>query len=428
MKKFLLFAFLVFMAVGCADDTTTNNTTTGGQTSAEQLAKVDDSFATEFKKYVTDSTGTAAYTGEYSVQAEANIKSLLQNITGRGGMPATVGIGEVANEEIAAAIAKIVANSSVSAEVLKYDTLNQTSNSFLGSVMSVFMTTNGSTLITSLKRVNSNSQSIITLSDSLQTALTTETVSANARANIVYLNSSIISYLQNNASTGIAGIKTEYVLPNDKAMLDEIAQAFIAQGDYSSNIANYDKPTSEFTVMPILANGGSMPDALPTMMALMTKLTTIFQNYGYADSSSSGTQDEDAIATSGMDEMIFPLMILSGLTGYDENTATQKSKNRAIEFYRALVAAGGQKLSTFNPGTDASYTTTDIVPAIITELQANNISNYSDFDVDSAAFTTNVINIFFNDTTPTDAGSTLITKYNAVAANLPSASTSATAQ
>ena len=419
MKKFLLFAFLVFLVAGCAEDTT-NNSTSDGQTSQEQLNKVDDAFTNEFKKYVTDDTGSAAYTGEFSAQSETNIKSLLQNITGRGGMPATAGIGEVANEEIATAIAKIIASDSGSAEVLKYSILSQSTNSFLSSVMQIFMSGSGSTLITTLQRVNNNSQSIITLSDSLQSALNATNISANARANIVYLNSSLIGYL-NNSSTGIQGIKNEYVLPNDKAMLDEIAQAFIAQGDYSSNIVNYDKPKPEFKVMPILANGGSMPGAISTMMALMTKLTGIFEKYVYAESSSSGNQDEEALATSGMDEMIFPSMILSGLTGYESTTATQKSKNRALEFYRALIKAGGTKLATFNPMSDATYAKESIVPVIITELQKSGVNNYSDFNTDSASFTTNVVSKFFNGTTPTAAGTTLKDNYNAVAASLPSA-------
>lgn len=416
MKKFLLFAFLVFLVAGCAEDTTEP---TDGQTSQEQLNKVDDAFTNEFKKYVTDDTGSA-YTGEYTSQAETHIKILLQNITGRGGMPATSGIGEVANEEIATAIAKIIAESSVSAEVLKYSTLNQPDSSFLQSVMQIFMSGSGTTLITTLKRVNNNSQSIITLSDSLQSALNVTNISANTRANIVYLNSSLIGYL-NNSSTGIQGIKNEYVLPNEKAMLDEIAQAFIAQGEYSSNIVNYDKPTPEFKVMPILANGGSMPGALPTMMALMAKLTGIFETYGYAESSSSGNQDEEAITTSGMDEMIFPSMILSGLTGYESTTATQKSKNRALEFYRALIKAGGTKLATFNPAKDAAYANASIVPVIIKELQNSGVNNYSDFNTDSASFTTNVVSKFFNNATPTEAGTTLKNNYNTAAAKLPSA-------
>ena len=419
MKKFLLFAFLVFLVAGCAEDTT-NNSTTEGQTSQEQLNKVDEAFTNEFKKYVKEDDGSTTYSGEFSSQAETNIKSLLQNITGRGGMPADRGIGEVANEEIATAIAKIIAENSGSAEVLKYSTLNQSANNFLSSVMQIFMSGSGSTLIITLKRVNNNSQSIITLSDSLQSTLNATDISADARANIVYLNSSLIGYLK-NSSTGIQGIKEEYVLPNDKAMLDEIAQAFMAQGDYSSNIANYDKPTPEFKVMPILANGGSMPSALPTMMALMAKLTGIFEKYGYAESSSSGNQDEEAIAASGMDEMIFPTMILSGLTGYESTTATQKSKNRALEFYRALIKAGGTKLATFSPMSDATYAKDSIVPVIIAELQKSGVNNYSDFNTDSASFTTNVVSKFFNDTTPTTAGTTLKDNYNSAAAKLPSA-------
>lgn len=411
MKKFLLFAFLVFLVAGCAEDTTEP---TDGQTSQEQLNKADDAFTVEFKKYVKEDDGSTTYSGEFSPQAETNIKSLLQNITGRGGMPATSGIGEVANEEIATAIAKIIAENPGSAEVLKYNTLNQSANDFLSSVMQIFMSGSGSTLITTLTRVNNNSQSIITLSDSLQSALNATNISANARANIVYLNSSLIGYL-NNSSTGIQGIKNEYVLPNNKTMLDEIAQAFIAQGDYSSNIVNYDKPTPEFKVMPILANGGSMPSALPTMMALMAKLTGIFEKYGYAEN-----QDEEAIAASGLDESIFPSMILSGLTGY-ESTATQKSKNRALEFYRALIKAGGTKLATFNPASDAAYANASIVPVIIAELQKSGVNNYSDFNTDSASFTTNVVSKFFNDTTPTAAGTTLKDNYNTAAANLPSA-------
>lgn len=58
---------------------------------------------------------------------------------------------------------------------------------------------------------------------------------------------------------------------------------------------------------------------------------------------------------------------------------------------------------------------------IITELQKSGVNNYSDFNTDSASFTTNVVNKFFNDTTPTAVGTTLIDNYNAAAANLPSA-------
>lgn len=422
MKKILLLiSLLAFIIAGCAEESK-NNTgdNASGGTSAEQLAKVDEAFTAEFKKYVTNDDGSA-YTGTFSTNAETNIKSILQNITGRGGMPAASGIGEISNEEVAAAIAKIITGKTISAPVLLYSALDKTSNEFMASVMEVFMTTDGMTLITELKRISSNQSSIISLADSIQTQLGQAETSQNARANMVYLTASLISYLKNNATAGIAGIKEEYVLPDNKEMLDEIAQAFMDQGEYTSNYANWDKPTTEFTVMPILANGGSMPGAIQTMMALMQKLTDIFVKYGYAESTSTGNQDEEALQTSGTDEMIFPAMILAGLDGYVSDTATQKSKNRALEFYRALVNAGGTKLTTFNPMTDAQYANTTIVPVIITELKNNGVNTYDEFNQDSTSFIANVLNIFFNGSSLTEAGNTLITNYNNAAQNLPSA-------
>lgn len=424
MKKILLLiSLLAFIIAGCAEESKNNSGgTASGGTSAEQLAKVDEAFTAEFKKYVTNDDGTA-YTGTFSANADANIKSILQNITGRGGMPAASGIGEISNEEVSAAVAKIITGETISAPVLLYSALDKTSNEFMASVMEIFMTTDGMTLITNLKRISNNQDSIISLADSIQTKLVNDNPSANARANMVYLTSSLISYLKNNATSGIAGIKEAYVLPNNKAMLDEIAQAFMAQGEYTSSYTNWDKATTEFTVMPILANGGTMPGALQTMMALMQKLTDIFVKYGYAESTSTGTQDEEALQTSGTDEMVFPAMILAGLNGYVSETATQKSKNRALEFYRAMINAGGTKLTTFNPMTDAQYTNTSIVPVIVTELKNNGVNTYDDFNQDSAVFTTNVLNIFFNGTSQTTAGTTLITNYNNAAQNLPSAGT-----
>lgn len=422
MKKILLLiSLLAFIIAGCAEESKNNTGNTGsGGASVEQLAKVDEAFTAEFKKYVTNDDGTA-YTDTFSNNADTNIKSILQNITGRGGMPAASGIGEISNEEVAAAIAKIITGKTISAPVLLYSALDKTSNEFMASVMKVFMTTDGMTLISELKRISSNQAAIISLADSIQTQLGNTNPSENARANMVYLTASLISYLKNNATAGIAGIKEEYVLPNDKAMLDEIAQAFMAQGEYTSSYTNWDKPTTEFTFMPILANGGSMPGAIQTMMALMQKLTDIFVKYGYAESTSTITQDEEALQTSGTDEMIFPAMILAGLDGYVSDTATQKSKNRALEFYRAIVNAGGTKLTTFNPMTDAQYANSSIVPVIITELKNHGLNTYDEFNQDSAAFTANVLNIFFNGTSLTEAGTTLITNYNNAAQNLPSA-------
>lgn len=421
MKKILLLiSLLAFIVAGCAEESASNsNNSSSGGASAEQITKVDNAFSAEFKKYIKNSDNTS-YSGDFSLNADTNIKSILQNITGRGGMPASAGIGEISDTEVAATIAKIIAQKSISAPVLYYSALDKSSNEFMASVINVFMTTDGMTLITELKRVSNNQSSIISLSNSIQEKLGNANPSENARANMVYLTSSLISYLKNNAASGIAGIKQEYVLPNDKTMLDEIAQAFMAQGEYTSNYNNWDKPTIEFTVMPILSNGGTMPGAIQTMMALMQKLTDIFVKYGYAENSSS-IQDEEALQTSGNDEMIFPTMILSGLDGYVSDTATQKSKNRALEFYRAMINAGGIKLSTFNPMTDAGYAKTTILPVIITELKNHGVNTYDEFNQDSATFTSNVLNIFFNGTSQTEAGKTLITNYNNAAQNIPSA-------
>lgn len=116
---------------------------------------------------------------------------------------------------------------------------------------------------------------------------------------MVYLASSLISYLKDNAQSGISGIKEDYVLPDNKAMLDDIAQAFMKQGEYVSNYKNWDKSTPTFTVMPLLTNGQSMmimgddgkmtvnQAAIGTMMTFMKKLTDIFVKYGYAEASAS---------------------------------------------------------------------------------------------------------------------------------------------
>ncbi len=295
MKKILLLLpILLLMFAGCSDDNDSN----GGGTSQETLNKVDNAFTSEFEKYVLNDDNSS-YTGEFSDNAVNNIKSILQNITGRSGMPAASGIGVVSDEEVATSISKIIAGKKISAPILYYSALDKTSNEFTASVMEVFMNDDGMTLITELKHINSNSLSIVSLADSLQTSLEEVNPSENARANMIYLASSLISYLKDNAQSGISGIKEEYVLPDNKAMLDDIAQAFMAQGEYVSNYKNWDKSTPTFTVMPLLTNGQSMmimgddgkmtvnQAAIGTMMAFMKKLTDIFVKYGYAETSAS---------------------------------------------------------------------------------------------------------------------------------------------
>ncbi len=420
MKKKLLLLLSIFILslTGCAEESKNNagNNNTGGAT-AEQIAKADDAFTAEFKKYVVNDDNTA-YSGTFSINAENNIKAILQNITGRGGMPAASGIGEISNEQVAAAIAKIIAQKDFSSPVLYYSALDKTSNEFLASVMQVFMTENGMSLITELKHIRNNQSSIISLSESIKTSLGQESVSEDAYNNIVYLSSSLISYLKNNASSGIAGIKQEYMLPDNKEMLNKIAETFMAQGDYTSNYNNWNKATPDFTVMPILANGADMSTdmsaAIQKMMALMQKLTNIFVEYGYAESSTNSGSDtgnsdnagesEEALQPSGMFEQVFPAMLLKS---FDDAPVLEDAMssypvmptNRAIEFLRAMVEKGAVTPA-FNP---VLYNQS-LAPIVADALKTAGYS-YESFNKSSADFQV----ISFLDT---DNGKAMITAFN----------------
>lgn len=436
-KKFLLLlSIFVLSLAGCAENSGNNNGVTfdPNQTPSATVNtndEVDNAFLNEFKKYVKESAvkDSPVYSGEYSQNAETNIKSLFQNIVGRGQMPAAAGIGEVTNAEIASAMAKIIASNDATASILPYTELDVEASVFMGKVMGVFMNgTAGSELLDTLRRVRNNTNPIIYISDKLEEKISSSgAFNNNGTSNMVYLFSSFINYL-NNSSSGISGIITQYVLPDNMPFLDALAQGFYDRGEYIKDINNWNIATPDFSVMLILTNGqqimgptGPNMQVMQEMMAFMQTLSKIFVDYGYAESTSTGTQDEEALQTSGTDEMIFPTMILAGLDGYVKDTATQKSKNRALEFYRALVNAGGTKLTTFNPMTDALYANSSIVPVIITELKNHGVNTYDEFNQDSAAFTTNVLNIFFNGTSQTEAGTALITNYNNAAQNLPSA-------
>ncbi len=435
-KLLLLLSIFVLSLAGCAENSGNNNgvTVDPNQTPSATVNtndEVDNAFLNEFKKYVKESDvkDSPVYSGGYSQNAETNIKSLFQNIVGRGQMPAAAGIGEVTNAEIASAMAKIIASNDATASILPYKELDVEASVFMGKVMGVFMNgTAGSELLDTLRRVRNNTNPIIYISDKLEEKITSSgAFDNNGTSNMVYLFSSFINYL-NNSSSGISGIKTPYVLPDNMPFLDALAQGFYDRGEYIKDINNWNIATPDFEVMLILTNGqqimgptGPNMQVMQEMMAFMQTLSNIFEEYGYAESTSTGTQDEEALQTSGTDEMIFPTMILAGLDGYVKDTATQKSKNRALEFYRALVNAGGTKLTTFNPMSDAMYANTTIVPVIIKELTTHGVNTYDEFNQDSAAFTTNVLNIFFNGTSLTEDGNTLITNYNGAAQNLPSA-------
>ena len=266
MKKFLLFAFLVFLVAGCAEDTT-NNSTTEGQTSQEQLNKVDDAFTNEYKKYVKQDDLSTAYAGEFSPQSETNIKSLLQNITGRGDMPANVGIGEINETVVASALAKKMAESLIGATeaeaqaLVKYTTLNADANTFISSVMAGLMKgTTGSEILDTGKSYQANQKAIAMLVASHTTLFqaANETVSEEGTANLAYLYSSL---------TGYFGMLNITALPTDEATVNKIAKAVYdhcktsssSNADTYNTINTYNADTTTFKVMPILTCGTSNP-------------------------------------------------------------------------------------------------------------------------------------------------------------------------
>ena len=284
MKKFLLFAFLVFLVAGCAEDTT-NNSTTEGQTSQEQLNKVDDAFTNEYKKYVKQDDLSTPYTGEYTSQAETNIKSLLQNITGRGDMPAQAGIGEINETVVASSLAKSMAGSLIGATeaeaqaLVKYTTLDADANTFISSVMAGLMQgTTGSKIIDTGKLYQANQKAIAMLV-AAHTALfqaANETVNEEGTTNLAYLYSSLTGYFNMLKITA---------LPTDEATVNKIAQAVYdhckdVDAQAANNLAAYNKDTTTFTVMPILTCGktqGGMPSG-----EAMTHLTNFMNGVGKA--------------------------------------------------------------------------------------------------------------------------------------------------
>ena len=314
MKKKLLLLLSIFILslTGCAEESGNNNgvTVDPNQTPSATVNtndEVDNAFLNEFKKYVKESAdnNNAVYSGEYSQNAETNIKSLFQNIVGRGQMPAAAGIGEVTNAEIASAMAKIIASNDATASILPYTELDVEASVFMGKVMGVFMNgTAGSELLDTLKRVRNNTNPIIYISDKLEEKISSSgAFDNNGTSNMVYLFSSFINYL-NNSSSGISGIKTPYVLPDNMPFLDALAQGFYDRGEYIKDINNWNIATPDFSVMLILTNGqqimgptGPNMQVMQEMREFMQTLSNIFVEYGYAESTSTGTQDEDALQT-----------------------------------------------------------------------------------------------------------------------------------
>lgn len=420
-KLLLLLSIFVLSLAGCAEDSGNSNgeTVDPNQTPSATVNtddEVDNAFLNEFKKYVKESDvkDSPVYSGEYSQNAETNIKSLFQNIVGRGQMPAAAGIGEVTNAEIASAMAKIIASNDATASILPYTELDVEASVFMGKVMGVFMSgTAGSELLDTLRRVRNNTNSIIYISDKLEEKISIAgAFNGNGTSNMVYLFSSFIDYLR-NSSSGISGIITPYVLPDNMPFLDALAQAFYDRGEYIKDINNWNIATPDFEVMIILTNGMGMPAGVNDMMAFMATLSNIFVEYGYATASSSEDvngggnnepSEEQPITTSGMFEQVFPAMLLKS---FDDAPVLENAMssypvmptNRAIEFLRAMVEKGAVTPA-FNP---VLYNQS-LAPIVAGALKTAGY-NYDSFNKSSAEFQV----ISFLDTAE---GQAMITAFN----------------
>lgn len=428
-KLLLLLSIFVLSLAGCAENSGNNNgvTVDPNQTPSATVNtydEVDNAFLNEFKKYVKESDvkDSPVYSGEYSQNAETNIKSLFQNIVGRGQMPAAAGIGVVTNAEIASAMAKIIASNDATASILPYTELDVEASVFMGKVMGVFMNgTAGSELLDTLRRVRNNTNPIIYISDKLEEKISSSgAFNNNGTSNMVYLFSSFINYL-NNSSSGISGIKTPYVLPDNMPFLDALAQGFYDRGEYIKDINNWNIATPDFSVMLILTNGqqimgptGPNMQVMQEMMAFMQTLSDIFVEYGYATASSSEDvngggnnepSEEQPITTSGMFEQVFPAMLLKS---FDDAPVLENAMssypvmptNRAIEFLRAMQERGAVYPVSFDP---VLYNRT-LTPIIADALKTARY-NYESFNKSSAEFQV----ISFLDTAE---GQAMITAFN----------------
>lgn len=279
MKKILLILGLMIGLIGCADTTTdTAGSSTGGGASAETLAQVDNAFLKEYSKHISGATAPI------SAEAENNIKSLLQNITGRGSMPSTVGIGEVSSVITSSAMAKKISvilngqTADASAKsLLDYATLNVPANTFLQTVISALMSgTTGSSMLSSLKLYQANQTAIekLTLAHLNKFGITTE--NDNVTVNLSYLYASLTDYFTQLKITS---------LPTDDETVSKMVDAVYNHcNDGANNIlSSYEVATSSFTVMPIISCGKGMPDGLSDMTTFMNNIGQIFDpNYSFS--------------------------------------------------------------------------------------------------------------------------------------------------
>ncbi len=172
-KVFILFSLLIFISTGCSSDSNINqddNNSISNNTNKPVIDAdlnnttvtnnmVDTIFYNEYVKYVVNAPDN------YSIQANKNIKSLIQNITGRGKMPQSVGMGEITNKFAALAVSKKISDAfSLSKEpgvsqLVKYEVLNTKDDVFMKTVMDGMLSgIDGIALLMSLKEYGKNQQ------------------------------------------------------------------------------------------------------------------------------------------------------------------------------------------------------------------------------------------------------------------------------
>lgn len=282
MRKLLLLIIpvLAFMLVGCAEEENAENTTSNGAT-PEQLKVVDDAFYNEYKKQVAD----APADGKFSVNVETNIKLFMQNITGRGMMPPTAGIGEVSEKNVASAMGKqVVEDFKKSKEVnvsalTKYAELDVDANKFLPKVVSAIMGgTQGKKTLASLQLYQSNQKAIEKLVDSHVTRFGAQKVNANGYVNFAYFYSYLTNYF---------GMLKISALPTDDKKVSEITKVVYdhcnGKDKNLNTIETWNGDTTQFTpkVMEILTCGTKNPFG-QEMTDFMNNLGKVFDpNFSY---------------------------------------------------------------------------------------------------------------------------------------------------
>ncbi len=283
MKKLLLFPVLLFVFTGCADDSVDNAADNGGgsvQITPEQAAIVDNAFYEEYKKQVTEAPA------KFSVNAEANIKSLIQNMTGRGMMPSNAGIGVLKETNVASAAGKTIVETFLKDNktipnttyiFTQYKILDTDAVTFLGAVTGAMLKNpEAKKLIDSLKLYTANQTAIELLVKEHVNRFGANKVKANGYVNLAYFYASLTSYF---------GQLKISKLPEDAATVKKVVDVVYNQckgvpGD-KNTVDTFNGETPAFTVMPILSCGKGAA-GMQHMVSFMNKLGKIFDpNYTY---------------------------------------------------------------------------------------------------------------------------------------------------